>query len=82
MTDSTANLAAKLEERFSNELIHCITDRDQVTLILSAEDLLSVCKVLRDDEVQLVLVEDVREMIRKIVITPMSVMLLSTIYYQ
>tara|TARA_R110000782_G_scaffold39238_3_gene91384 strand:+ start:159 stop:848 length:690 start_codon:yes stop_codon:yes gene_type:complete len=50
MTDSTANLAAKLEERFSNELIHCITDRDQVTLILSAEDLLSVCKVLRDDE--------------------------------
>ncbi len=50
MTYSTANLAAKLEERFSNESIRCITDRDQVTLIIAKEHLLSVCKVLHDDE--------------------------------
>jgi NADH-quinone oxidoreductase subunit C len=50
MTDTTANLAAKLEERFSNELINCVIDRDEVTLVLPAEHLLSVCKVLRDDE--------------------------------
>lgn len=50
MTESTANLATKLEERFRNELTHCITDRDQVTLVIPATDLLSVCKVLRDDE--------------------------------
>jgi NADH-quinone oxidoreductase subunit C len=50
MTDSSANLVAKLEDRFSNELIDCITDRDQVTVILAADDLLSVCTVLRDEE--------------------------------
>jgi NADH-quinone oxidoreductase subunit C len=50
MTESTANLAAKLEERFSNELIDCVCDREEVTLVLPAEHLLSVCKVLRDDE--------------------------------
>jgi len=50
MTESTANLAAKLEQRFSNELIRCITDRDEVTLVIAADHLLSVCKVLRDDE--------------------------------
>lgn len=50
MTEATANLAATLEERFSNELSDCIHDRDQVTLVLSAEHLLPVCKVLRDDE--------------------------------
>lgn len=50
MTESTANLAAKLEERFSDELIDCIVDCDQVTLVLAPENLLSVCKTLRDDE--------------------------------
>ena len=50
MTESTANLAAKLEEQFSGELINCIIDRDEVTLILSPENVLSVCKTLRDDE--------------------------------
>ena len=50
MTDSTANLAEKIEERFSNELIHCITDCDQVTVVLAADHLLSVCKGLHDDE--------------------------------
>lgn len=50
MTDSTANLAEKIEERFSNELIHCITDCDQVTVVLAADHLLSVCRGLHDDE--------------------------------
>ena len=50
MTESTANLAEKIEERFSNELIHCITDCDQVTVVLAADHLLSVCKGLHDDE--------------------------------
>jgi len=50
MTDSTANLAEKIEERFSNQLIHCITDCDQVTVVLAADHLLSVCKGLHDDE--------------------------------
>ena len=49
MSESTANLAAKLEERFSNELLNCIVDRNEVTLELPTEHLLSVCKVLRDD---------------------------------
>lgn len=49
MSESTANLAAKLEERFSNELLNCVVDRDEVTLELPAEHLLLVCKVLRDD---------------------------------
>lgn len=50
MTESTANLAAKLEEQFSAELTDCIIDRDEVTLVLSPENVLSVCKTLRDDE--------------------------------
>ncbi len=50
MTESTANLATKLEQRFSNELISCILDRGQVTMVLPAEHLLSICKALRDDE--------------------------------
>jgi len=50
MTDSHASLAKKLEERFSNELTHCTTVHDQVTVTVAADDLLSVCKILRDDE--------------------------------
>jgi NADH-quinone oxidoreductase subunit C len=50
MTESAASLATKLEERFSNELINCILDRGQVTMILPAEHLIPVCKTLRDDE--------------------------------
>lgn len=49
MTESAANLATKLEERFSNELIDCKLDRGQVTLVLPPDHLLSVSKVLRDD---------------------------------
>ena len=50
MTESAAYLSTKLEERFSNELINCIVDRGQVTLVIPPENLLSVCKTLRDDE--------------------------------
>jgi NADH-quinone oxidoreductase subunit C len=50
MTEATSSLATKLEERFSNELTECIVDRDEVTMILPAEHLISVCKILRDDQ--------------------------------
>ncbi len=49
MTETAASLATKLEERFSNELIDCINDRNQVTLVLPAEHILSVGKALRDE---------------------------------
>lgn len=48
--ESAATLKIKLEARFSNELIACELDFDQVTMVLPAENLLSVCKSLRDDE--------------------------------
>jgi NADH-quinone oxidoreductase subunit C len=48
--ESAATLKTKLEARFSNELIACELDFDQVTMVLPAENLLSVCKSLRDDE--------------------------------
>jgi NADH-quinone oxidoreductase subunit C len=47
--DSTSSLKTKLEAQFSNELIACELDRGQVTMVLPAEHLLSVCKSLRDD---------------------------------
>jgi NADH-quinone oxidoreductase subunit C len=50
MMESTASLKTKLEAQFSNELIACELDRGQVTLILHAEHLLTVCKSLRDNE--------------------------------
>jgi NADH-quinone oxidoreductase subunit C len=49
MTETAANLATKLEERFSNDLIDCICDRNQVTLVIAADQILSVGQVLRDD---------------------------------
>ena len=48
--ESPVTLKNKLEKQFSNEVIACEIVSDQVTLVLSAEHLLSVCKVLRDDE--------------------------------
>ena len=48
--ESPVTLKNKLEKQFSNEVITCEIVSDQVTLVLSAENLLSVCKVLRDDE--------------------------------
>ena len=48
--ESAASLKTKLEARFSNELVACELDFDQVTMVLPAEHLLSVCKSLRDDQ--------------------------------
>jgi len=48
--ESTASLKKKLEERFSSESISCELDHNQVTLVLPAENLISICKTLRDDE--------------------------------
>jgi NADH-quinone oxidoreductase subunit C len=48
--ESTANLKKKLETQFSNELVSCELDCGQVTLVIHAEHVLSVCKTLRDDE--------------------------------
>ena len=47
--ESAVNLKNKLEATFSNEIVACEIACDQVTLILHAEHLLSVCKSLRDD---------------------------------
>ncbi len=49
MTESVTHLATTLAERFSDVLISCVTDRDETTLVIPAEHLLSVCGVLRDD---------------------------------
>ncbi len=48
--ESTSSLKTKLEARFSSEMTACELDRDQVTMILPAEHLLSVCTSLRDDD--------------------------------
>ena len=48
--ESTTRLKIKLEEQFSKELILCELDRDQVTMELPVEHLLSVCTALRDEE--------------------------------
>ncbi len=49
MTETSASLATKLEEKFSDELNDCINERDQVTIVIPRENLLSVAKTLRDD---------------------------------
>ncbi|MEQ8427822.1 MAG: NADH-quinone oxidoreductase subunit C [Gammaproteobacteria bacterium] len=49
MTESAANLATKLEQRFSSEISGCICDRGEVTLVVPADKLLGVCKALRDE---------------------------------
>lgn len=50
MMESTASLKTKLEARFSNESIACELDHGQVTMVLPAVNLFSVCKTLRDDD--------------------------------
>ncbi len=47
--ESAVSLKTKLEAKFSDELIACELEHDQVTLVLPADKLLSVCTVLRDD---------------------------------
>ena len=49
MPDSAQNLATKLEERFQEQLIDCICDRNEVTLVVSAENILTVAQALRDE---------------------------------
>lgn len=48
--ESTARLKKKIEERFSSESISCDLEHDQVTLVIAVDDLISVCKSLRDDD--------------------------------
>ncbi len=48
--ESPVTLKNKLEKQFTSEVITYEIDYDQVTMILPAEELLSVCKILRDDE--------------------------------
>lgn len=51
MTISSATgLAANLEQRFGSARPDCIVDRDQATLIITPEHLVSVCTALRDEE--------------------------------
>ena len=50
MTESTANITSKLEERFSKELIDYILDRVQATFVTPPEHLFSFCQALRDEE--------------------------------
>ena len=49
MKVTAAELATQLEQRFSSQLSDCIYDRDEVTLVVSPEHLISVCTVLHDD---------------------------------
>lgn len=48
--ESPVTLKNKLEKQFAEQVIACEIESDQVTMVLSAEDLLSVCMTLRDDE--------------------------------
>ena len=49
MTEAAANLATKLEERFSDQLTDCQCDRGEVTLVVPADQILAVGKALRDE---------------------------------
>ncbi|MEM6998831.1 MAG: NADH-quinone oxidoreductase subunit C [Pseudomonadota bacterium] len=49
MTDTVTSLATKLEERFQDQVIDCVKDRNEVTLIISAENIISVATSLRDE---------------------------------
>ena len=49
MTDSAQSLATKLEERFQDQIIDCTCEHVEVTLEVSADNLLLVAKALRDE---------------------------------
>lgn len=49
MKETAANLATKLEQRFSSEISGCICDRGEVTLVVHADKLIGVCTALRDE---------------------------------
>ncbi len=48
--ESPVTLKNKLEKQFPSEVVTYEIDYDHVTMILPAEQLLSVCKILHDDE--------------------------------
>ena len=49
MSEAVTSLITKLEEKFSAELIDCITHKGEVTLVIPREHLLSVATALRND---------------------------------
>ena len=49
MANSTEALATRLRNRFSGMLLGCRVQRDEITVDLSRQHLLSVCRVLRDE---------------------------------
>lgn len=49
--ESPVTLKNELEKQFTDQVIACEIDCDQVTIVLSTEHLLSVCTVLRDNEI-------------------------------
>ena len=50
MTDPIQNLAHRLQERFDGRFTRCTVYCDQVTMELPPENLLTVCRALRDEE--------------------------------
>ncbi len=50
MTGTIADFADRLRERFSNVAADCIIDHEQLTLVVPGEQLLPVCRALRDEE--------------------------------
>lgn len=49
MSDYYNKLAARLRERFANQIDDCNVHFGQVNLVVKADQLLDVCRVLRDD---------------------------------
>lgn len=50
MTDPIQNFAYRLRDRFDGQFNHCRVDREEVTLDLPPENLLLICRALRDEE--------------------------------
>lgn len=48
--ESAVTLKNKIEKQFNDEMITCEIASDQVTMTLPTENIISVCKTLRDDE--------------------------------
>ena len=51
MTDSLENFAATLQERFSESITECIVAHGQITLELIPDNIIDVCRALRDEDV-------------------------------
>ena len=49
MTDTT-RLAEKLTVRFEDTLSGCLTNHNQITLVVNPSHLLSICEALRDED--------------------------------